>query len=124
MAQLIIGIQKDTDDAVKHVTGWKDIVSTGMSDSKTAEEAMLDITGYSRDTEKGIGDINHALGEQSSASQVIAQKIESIAQMTEESQAAAQKLMEVATESRRITAELTGSIAKFQLDKTSGSHAS
>ncbi len=82
---LIVGIQKQANDAVHHVGSWGDMIAQGLAHSGQADEAMSQISTHSEHTARSVVEINHAIAEQSQASTLIAQQIEKIARMTEAS---------------------------------------
>ncbi len=114
ISSLITGIQADTADAVKQVSGWKQTISKGIDDSKTAETGMQEISVFSKETEKSVEEINNSLIEQTKASSLIAERIESIAQMTEKSQLSAKKANEEVEQLKKITHELNKLVVSFQ----------
>ena len=85
ISSLIVGIQKQADDAVHHVGSWGDMIAQGVAHSGQADEAMSQISTHAEHTARAVVEINHAIAEQSQASTLIAQQIEKIARMTEAS---------------------------------------
>lgn len=117
IAELISGIQSDTKDAVEQVSGWRSKISKGIDDSQTAESSMNEIGKFSKQTEKAVEEINYSLREQTESSTLIAQKVESIAQMTEETQAASSSVGQAARELKSVTDQLEEIVKKFKLDE-------
>jgi methyl-accepting chemotaxis protein len=117
IAELIFGIQTDTKDAVSQVSGWGAKVKRSLDDATAADETMGQISAQALETENAVDEISVALGEQTNAANLIAQKMEHIAQMTEESRAASEEVNKVSTDLREVTNQLTGLIGKFKLDQ-------
>lgn len=117
IADLISGIQSDTKDAVEQVSGWRSKISKGIEDSQTAESSMNEIGKFSKQTEKAVEEINYSLREQTESSTLIAQKVESIAQMTEETQAASNSVGQAARDLQKVTDQLEEIIKKFQVEE-------
>ncbi len=117
IADLIFGIQTDTQDAVSQVSGWGTKVKRSLDDATVADETMGEISANASETENAVDEISVALGEQTNAANLIAQKMEHIAQMTEESRAASEEVNKVSTDLREVTNQLTGLIGKFKLDE-------
>lgn len=117
IAELISGIQSDTKDAVEQVSGWRSKISKGIDDSQTAESSMNEIGKFSKQTEKAVEEINYSLREQTESSTLIAQKVESIAQMTEETQAASSSVGQAARELKNVTDQLETIVKKFQIEE-------
>ncbi len=82
---LILGIQKQADEAVHHVGSWGDMIAQGVAHSGQADQAMSQISTHSEHTARAVVEITHAISEQSQASTLIAQQIEKIARMTQTS---------------------------------------
>ncbi|HEX5486163.1 MAG TPA: methyl-accepting chemotaxis protein [Limnobacter sp.] len=116
ISELVTGIQKETRKAVENVQGWKEKISQGIDDSKGANGSMVQIREHSEITERAVQEINDALSEQTAASNAIAQKIEKIAQMTEESATAARQVFEVSHEVHQTSKALQGLLSRFKLD--------
>ena len=63
-----------------------------------------------------INDISAAMSEQSTASADIARRVESIAQMTEETSAGVRQVLGEVGELRNVAAELNGTAGRFRVD--------
>ncbi|HEX5485004.1 MAG TPA: methyl-accepting chemotaxis protein [Limnobacter sp.] len=118
ISELVTGIQQEALKAVDSVQGWKDKIRQSLEDSAKASEGMQQIQEHSQVTERAVQEINEALSEQTSASTMIAQKVEKIAQMTEESSSAAQQVSAVSQEVRHTARDLQELLARFSLDKS------
>ena len=68
-----------------------------------------------RDAERAVTEITEALKEQSSASTLIAQQVERIARMTEESQGVAHEVNHVITELQSLSNQMDTVMGKFKL---------
>ena len=116
IADLIFGIQSDTKDAVSQVGSWGEKVERSLSDSVIADSTMKKIGSDSVETEHAVDEISVALVEQSSAANLIAQKVEHIAQMTEDSRAASEKVNRVSSDLSAVATQLGEMIGRFKLD--------
>ena len=83
---LVVSLQHEAQQAVQQVSGWVDLIAGGQSSSQQANQHMKDISHSATETERAVHEITSALQEQTSASTLIAQKVEQIASMTEEGQ--------------------------------------
>ncbi|HEX4857342.1 MAG TPA: methyl-accepting chemotaxis protein, partial [Limnobacter sp.] len=92
IADLIERVQQNSANAKELVSGWSYLLSNGIEQAGNTGKLMQDIEEKSRATESAVDDINRSVAEQSSASLQIAQQVESIARMTEESQSACNQL--------------------------------
>ncbi|WP_370263718.1 methyl-accepting chemotaxis protein [Limnobacter sp.] len=115
IAELVQAIQRDTQAAIADVAGWKDRIAGGVELSVSTEGQMQQIHHDSGSTETAIQEINQALSEQSEASQMIARQVETIAQMTEEAQSAAQSMSCVASEVKSTSEQLNQFVQKYRV---------
>ncbi|MDH4394852.1 MAG: methyl-accepting chemotaxis protein [Limnobacter sp.] len=113
---LVQGIQQDSRAAVSNVEGWKQQITQGIDVSIQAAKAMEKIAEHSRTTEDAIHEINEAMGEQSQASNLVAQKVEQIAQMSEESQTAATQVFDVAMSVKEVAQSLRTLVGSYKIE--------
>ena len=84
---MIVGIQGDTVGAVEAMNAALPEVQQGVALAESASESLREIEDGARRTLERIGDVADATREQSSASTSIAQRVEQIANMVEETTA-------------------------------------
>ena len=117
ISTLIAGIQQETRFAVEQVTGWTSMISAGQEASQGADLNMESINNHSGDAERAVNEITEALKEQNEASTLIAQQVEKIARMTEESQEVAQEVNQVIGELQSLSNQMDTVMGKFKLTK-------
>lgn len=115
ISSLISDIQNETRSAVEQVNGWTDIIHSGQQSSLGADQQMEAINHHTGDAERAVTEITEALKEQSSASTLIAQQVERIARMTEESQGVAHEVNQVITELQKLWNQMDTVMGKFKL---------
>jgi len=115
ISSLISDIQSETRFAVDQVNGWADMINSGQRSSIGADQQMEAINHHASDTERAVTEITEALKEQSSASTLIAQQVEKIARMTEESQGVAHEVNNVITELQNLSNQMDNVMGKFKL---------
>lgn len=115
ISTLIAGIQQETRFAVEQVTGWTSMISAGQEASQGADQNMESINHQSGDAERAVNEITEALKEQNEASTLIAQQVEKIARMTEESQEVAQEVNLVINELQSLSNQMDTVMGKFKL---------
>lgn len=92
ISALIQRVQRNATNAEELVEGWGMMLNQGLEQAHKAQHLMTDIEEKSKVAEHSVEEINRSVAEQSSASLQIAQQVELIARMTEESQSACNKL--------------------------------
>ncbi|MDH4394154.1 MAG: methyl-accepting chemotaxis protein [Limnobacter sp.] len=112
---LVVSIQHEAQQAVQQVSCWVDLIAGGQSSSQQANQHMKDISHSATETERAVHEITSALQEQTSASTLIAQKVEQIASMTEEGQAAVQEVQEVMRQLSGVSDKVNHLIGQFKL---------
>lgn len=112
---LISGIQSETRSAVEQVHGWTEMIQSGQRSSLGADHQMQAISHHTVDAERAVNEITEALKEQSSASTLIAQQVEKIARMTEESQGVAHEVNNVIDELQGLSRQMDTVMGKFKL---------
>ena len=115
ISSLISDIQNETRSAVDQVTGWAEMISSGQQSSMGADQQMESINHHTCDAERAVTEITEALKEQSAASTLIAQQVERIARMTEESQGVAHEVNLVITELQSLSNQMDTVMGKFKL---------
>ena len=91
------------------------MINLGQSSSTGADQQMEAINHHTSDAERAVTEITEALKEQSSASTLIAQQVERIARMTEESQGVAHEVNQVITELQNLSNQMDTVMGKFKL---------
>jgi len=115
ISALISDIQNETRCAVEQVTGWAQMIDSGQSSSMGADQQMEAINHHTGDAERAVTEITEALKEQSAASTLIAQQVERIARMTEESQGVAHEVNHVISELQSLSNQMDTVMGKFKL---------
>jgi len=92
ISALIHRVQRNATNAEELVEGWGIMLNQGLEQAHKAQYLMNDIDEKSKLAEHSVEEINRSVAEQSAASLQIAQQVELIARMTEESQSACNKL--------------------------------
>jgi len=112
---LISGIQNETRSAVAQVHGWTEMIQSGQRSSLGADHQMEAISHHTVDAERAVNEITEALKEQSAASTLIAQQVEKIARMTEESQGVAHEVNNVIDQLQGLSRQMDSVMGKFKL---------
>ncbi|WP_051710558.1 methyl-accepting chemotaxis protein [Andreprevotia chitinilytica] len=115
IATTIVSIQ---DSATRAVSGMEQVVEQvedGVQQARQAGEAISTIREGSNEVVERVGDISGAIREQSAASTNIAHLVERIAQMSEESSAAAQRTAGSAGQLDQLAAEMQREVARYRL---------
>ncbi|HEX4917440.1 MAG TPA: methyl-accepting chemotaxis protein [Limnobacter sp.] len=115
IAGLIAGIQDETKAAVSQVHGWKDMIAHGQSSSSRADDNMASINLSTGKAEQAVHEITAALQEQSAASTLIAQQVEKIARMSEESHAAVGEVNKVIGTLQGLSAQMNSLMGRFKI---------
>lgn len=112
--QMIGGIQSDTVQVVGVMDAALPQVEASVKAAEGAAESLRKIKDGAQTTLASIRDVADATKEQSIASTSIAQRVEQIAQMVEETTAAMQSTAETAADMERISTELTQLVSRFR----------
>ena len=94
------------------------MINSGQRSSMGADQQMEAINHNAGDAERAVNEITEALKEQSLASNLIAQQVEKIARMTEESQEVAQEVNNVIGELQGLSHQMDAVMGKFKLGHT------
>ncbi|WP_159879792.1 methyl-accepting chemotaxis protein [Aquitalea denitrificans] len=112
---MIQGIQQDTRQAAGSMEGAVSQVESGVRQAEMAASSISRITDNSQQVVRTVGDIAVATAEQSTASQEIAQHIESIHNMLQQSDASVKQAYQAIETVHQLGDELEGLIARFRL---------
>jgi methyl-accepting chemotaxis protein len=115
IARMIAAIQQSS---LAAVDGMQHVVAQVNQERILTESAGEQITGIGRDTQQvaaAISDIAEALREQSSASNEIALHVESVAQMTEENNAATERTAESAQRVNQLAGQVLETLAVYKV---------
>ncbi|HEX4879011.1 MAG TPA: methyl-accepting chemotaxis protein, partial [Limnobacter sp.] len=115
IANLIAGIQLETKEAVSQVHGWADMIANGQASSGQADQNMESISTSTGKAEQAVNEITAALQEQSAASTLIAQQVEKIARMTEDSQSAAIEVNRVIGNLQQLSNQMNTLMGRFKI---------
>ena len=112
--QMITGIQQDTVQVVGVMDAALPQVSAGVTAAEGAAESLRQIKDGAQSTLASIREVADATLEQSIASNSIAQKVEEIATMVDETTAAMQSTAATAADLEKIAGELTVLVSRFR----------
>jgi methyl-accepting chemotaxis protein len=115
IAAMIQAIQAGTDDAVAGMAQGNARVDEGVQMVSQAGVSMEKIQDGVQQVLAAVDDISAALKEQSSASQLIARNVESIAEMTDETSGIIKEVSASAGHLEQLSAELKTSVGAFRL---------
>jgi len=108
-------IQHDTDQAVQRIQGVSELALSGVALAGEAGVTVSSIDERAREVSSILGNIAHASGEQSRASQDIAENVESISQMSQQN---VQAIGDISAASERLAAmasRLDVAVAQFRV---------
>ena len=108
-------MQSDASHAVKGMRTAVEQVNKGVEHTREAEHAVREIESGSTETIGMVSEISEAIREQSSASSIIAQKVERIAQMSEENSAAAGTTSSTAADLNSLAATMRNEVQKYRV---------
>jgi len=112
--QMIAGIQADTVQVVGVMDAALPQVAAGVAAAEGAANSLRQIKDGAQSTLTSIREVADATKEQSVASNSIAQKVEEIATMGDETTAAMQSAAETAADLEKIAGELTVLVSRFR----------
>ena len=113
--QMIVGIQGDTVGAVEAMNAALPEVEHGVHLAGSASESLRAIESGAGRTLERIGEVADATREQSAASTSIAQRVETIAQMVEETTATIRGTADTAGQLEQIAQGLKAQIGRFKV---------
>lgn len=103
IAGLIQSIQTETQNVVEQTHQFVDQVETNAQSARVAGESMVNIHGGSKRVVEVSAEIDTALKEQSTASDLIAKQVEVIATMSDENSSAMEEVNRAAQEMKRLS---------------------
>jgi len=112
--QMIAGIQSDTVQVVGVMDAALPQVAAGVKAAEGAADSLRQIKDGAQATLASIREVANATKEQSVASNSIAQKVEEIATMVDETTAAMQSNAETAADMEKIASELSMLVSRFR----------
>ncbi|MEC5399502.1 methyl-accepting chemotaxis protein [Uliginosibacterium sp. H1] len=115
IATTITAVQHDTDSVVASMHAVRPLVERGVALSEEAAEALSGITSETQQTLAKIRDVAHATAEQTAASNSIANNVEHIARMVEESDTSVRAASETARTLAGLAADLNSAAARFEV---------
>ena len=113
--QMIVGIQHDTTGAVEAMSAALPEVQEGVELASSASASLLSIEEGARRTLERVGEVADATREQSTASTSIAQRVEQIANMVEETTTTIRGTAESAHQLEKIANSLKAMIGRFRV---------
>ncbi|WP_374403940.1 methyl-accepting chemotaxis protein [Niveibacterium sp.] len=115
ISTLIGRIQTSAEGAVTQMRGVVDRVEIGVTQATEAGSAIQEIRSSSEQVVNMVGDISHAIREQSAASTNIAQQVERIAQVSEETNASAAQTSEAAHALKSLAHQMQEAVSKYRI---------
>jgi len=112
--QMIAGIQSDTVQVVGVMDAALPQVAAGVEAAESAADSLRRIKDGAQSTLTSIREVADSTHEQSIASNAIAQKVEEIATMVDQTTAAMQSTAETAADLEKIAGELTLLVSRFR----------
>ncbi|GAA5181873.1 methyl-accepting chemotaxis protein [Niveibacterium umoris] len=114
ITQLVGRIQSGAQQVVQRMQQTVATVKEGASEAVAAGEAIHTIKGSSDQAVDMVSDITDSIREQSAASNAIAQQVERIATMTEESTASARHTASAASDLNALAEKMVGAISRYR----------
>ncbi|MCX9157539.1 methyl-accepting chemotaxis protein [Niveibacterium sp. 24ML] len=115
ISTLIGRIQGSAESAVDQMRGVVERVEVGVKQATEAGAAIQEIRSSSEHVVSMVGDISHAIREQSAASTNIAQQVERIAQVSEETNASAAQTSGAADSLRALAGQMQEAVSKYKI---------
>jgi len=115
VADVIAAIQNETRHAVDNMHRVVEQVTTNAKSARQAGESIVQIREGSSRVVDVSAEIDNALKEQSSASELISKKVEVIASMSEENTSAMSETREASSEMKRLSAEMHDMVDRFRV---------
>ena len=112
---MIHAIQSGAQDAMQSMTEGGTQVGRGVGMAAKAGDSITHIEASSRNVLASVTEISSALQEQSSTSNLIAQNVEKIAQMTEENGATIKNVKLAADRLEQLSGKLKSLVARFRV---------
>jgi methyl-accepting chemotaxis protein len=117
IAAMIEAIQGEVHSAVGNLKANNEQVAQGRGLAEEVAALLTRINDGARSTMQRIHDISSAASEQTTASTAIAKNVERVAQMTEETSAAAGQASTVADQLESLASKLHGEVARFRIER-------
>ncbi len=111
----VTNMQNGGEEAASLMSHAVDQLAASMAQAEKATEAMQKIIDHAKNTVAQVSEISIAMQEQTNASTLIAQQIESIAQMSEEGHAGANQVAFSAKDLNRATDNVNDLVGKFKV---------
>ncbi|MEI7430397.1 MAG: Cache 3/Cache 2 fusion domain-containing protein [Betaproteobacteria bacterium] len=111
----IVTVQGDSQDIVKRIEDLAQRITEGVKSAHIAGQALIEIEKENEIAVGAVKEIASSTGEQSTATQEIAQGVESIAQMADSNRQASLKNNESAENLRQLADELNRMVVRFQI---------
>ncbi len=111
----VLSIREGANEAVALISQVVTKVEHGVGLVRDTGEKMHEIRGTAKQVEYQVGDIASSIQEQSEASFLIAQKVENIAQVAEESSAAAHSTADSANHLRQLAKNMQDEVALYRV---------
>ena len=115
ISDMIVKIQEGTKDAVKEMEVSVTRVNEGVGLARKAGDSVSSIREAAENAARDVDDITHAIQEQSLAARDIAQRIEKIAQGTEQNTIASTQTAESAKQMAELSKNLDELAARFRI---------
>ena len=115
IAERIRGVQTDTGLAFSNMQEAGELIQNGVSGTQKVNAALESILSYSGQSVSKVTDMVDAIKEQSIASQEIAQNVEQIAQMNDNTRLSVEQAVQLAESLKTQSGELDHSIARFSV---------
>jgi len=115
IGSMILSIQGGTQNAVDEMTVGREQVNEGVSKASKAGQSISDIQTSTRSVLNALSEISDALREQSAASTLIAQNVESSSHATEENSAAMKEVVVVTDNLAILASKLKFSVNQFRV---------
>lgn len=114
ITEMVARIQSGAQQVVQRMQRTVATVKEGASEAVAAGEAIRTIRGSSDQAVEMVSDITDAIREQSAASTSIAQQVERIATMTEETTASARVTASSASDLNALAEKMVGAISRYR----------
>ncbi len=111
----IAGVQRDTQQAYQNMQQASNLVSSGVEGTQKVSQSLHRIYESSRESQSKVVDMAGAIQEQRIASHDIAQNMEQIAQMNDQTRLTVAQASELAAQLKQQSQELDGSITRFRV---------
>ncbi len=111
----IVTVQNDSQDIVKRIEALAGRITEGVQSAHIAGDALMEIEKENQRAVAAVNDIASSTGEQSAASQEIANGVERIAQMADSNRQASQQNHQGSDKLRNLADQLNGMVSRFKV---------